>query len=82
MNRESHFHLGDLAPAAKGIVILLSADILADLFPHWHKFAYGVGLCLGVIIQLAIPPRKSWKRQLLVLLPIAALYGTVRALFH
>ena len=82
MNRKVPFQFGDLAAAAKGIVVLLTADLLADSFPEHGKVAFGVGLCLGVLIQLAIPPRKAWKKQILILMPIAALYGIVRALFH
>jgi len=73
----------DWAPVLKVIVVLASADILAGLFPEHNKTAFGVGLCLGVILQLAIPPTETWKKQILILLPIAILYGIVRALlFH
>lgn len=66
---------------AKVCVILGCADFSAYLFHEHNNIAYGVGLVLGVIFQLAIPPRKTWKKQVLVLTPIAVLIGLVHAFF-
>lgn len=70
---------------AKVCVIILIAEIMAYLSPGHQGVLRGVlfclGLCLGTILQLAIPPRGNWKKQILLLIPAAVLIGTIDALF-
>jgi hypothetical protein len=75
---------GAFVTLAKLSVILLTAEILAHLAPGHRGVLrgvfFGLGLCLGIVIQLAIPPRNNWKKQVLLLIPIAVLIGAIDAL--
>ncbi len=67
---------------AKILLILAPVYVLMGLFPAHRGILYGVGLCIGVVIQLAIPSRSTWKKQLAWLLPVAILAGVIHALVH
>jgi hypothetical protein len=67
---------------AKILLILAPAYVLASIFPAHRGILYGVGLCIGVMIQLAIPSKSTWKKQLAWLIPAAVLIGVVHALIH
>lgn len=67
---------------AKTLVVLLVADGAVVLFHGYHAFTYAGGLCLGILVQLVIPPRNTWKKQILVLMPIAVLIGLALAVFN
>jgi hypothetical protein len=52
-----------------------------ELFFKKLSAAFGIGLVLGAFIQLIIPPRDTWKMQLLIFIPIAIIGGIVMALY-
>lgn len=70
------------AAIAKFAIIVLSAEVLVRLFPSHRDVLYGVGLFLGIVIQLAIPPRNMWRKQIPVMMLIAAMVSAVGYLIH
>ena len=71
-----------LSTMAKVFVFLETADISAHFFPGHKNLAYTLGLFLGVLIQSAIPPWKSWKKQMLWFCLIAAVAGAAHPFFR
>ena len=82
MNSKVGWVISGLGIVAKIWVVLGSGDFSAYLFHEHSKVAYGVGLLLGGIFQLAIPPRIAWKKQICVLMPIVILIGVAHALLR
>lgn len=60
---------------AKVLVVLIFGDVAMHLFQRQSDGALTLGLLLGSIAQLAIPPRNRWKRQLVWLVPIVLAIG-------
>jgi hypothetical protein len=77
MNQRSVSVSESLGGVAKTLVVLIAGDAAMHLLPAYRNVMFGVGLCVGVIIQLAIPPRHTWKKQ--ILMPIAILVGIAYA---
>lgn len=67
---------------AKVLVILLAADVTCWAFPRYPNVAYALGLLLGVILQIAIPPRVAWKKQLVWMFAIVIVASLVHPLFR
>ena len=61
----------------KGLIIVCVGDMVKYAVPHHPKWGYIVGLVLGSVIQLLlIPPRNTWKVQLLYLIPTVVILAT------
>jgi type II secretory pathway component PulF len=63
-------------------VIVLSAELVVFLFPSHRGVLYGMGLFLGIIIQLVIPPRSMWRKQIPFMLLIAVMVSLIGYLIH
>ena len=79
MIQRAGFVSGSPGGILRTLVILLTGDVTMHLFPADRKVVFGLGLCLGVIVQLAIPPLNNWRKQILVLMPLAILVGLAYA---
>ena len=64
------------------LIVMLSTSLASIYLWPTHRFmALATGLCIGVLVGAAIPPRLSLRRLALNLLALLALAG-LAALFH
>jgi hypothetical protein len=71
--------IASLRGFVKALIIVATGEAAGHLFPSRYDLAFGVGLLLGVVFQLPVPTNATWKKQLLVLVPLVIIVALVHA---